>query len=291
LEEAKGYSNGNYPIDFTGVAGMKTLICIRQLPYAGNTLSFGGLIAGLQNSPITLMTVVGDETRRANADSELEKASQLLNGSRVETKIRLGTPKAEILNEAREGDYATIVVGSQDAAGMLEALLGTVTDKVADKANATVLVVRGERTGALKKVLVAIGGQKMNRKVVEVGTRLARLAQATVTILFVTNPVPTMYTGLDEIEETLPELLKTDTPIARYLRWSARYLADQGVQADIEVAQGVASDEIMRVARQGDYDMLVIGAAGTTGPVRRLFVDQVTPHVVERAPCPVLVVR
>ena len=174
---------------------------------------------------------------------------------------------------------------------MLEALLGTITDKVAGKAEATVLVVRGERTSALKKVLVAIGGQKMNHKVVEVGARLSRLAQAEVTVLFVTNPVPTMYTGLDEIEETLPGLLKTDTPIARYLRWSARYLADQDVHADIEVAQGVASDEIMRVARQGDYDTVVIGAADAPGPLRRLIVDQVTPHVVERAPCPVLVVH
>ncbi|UCG24307.1 MAG: universal stress protein [Chloroflexota bacterium] len=270
---------------------MRTLICIRQLPYAGNTVSFGGLIAGLEQSPITLMTVVSDETQSADADSELEQACRLINGHGVETKIRIGAPKAEILKEAQEGSYATIVVGAHDAASMLEALLGSVTDKVAGKADATVLVVRGERTSELKKVLVAIGGQKMNHKVVEVGARLSSLAQATVTVLFVTNPVPTMYTGLDEIEETLTELLKTDTPIARYLRWSAQYLADQGVAADIEVAQGVASDEIMRVARQGDYDMVVIGAAGAPGPIRRLFVDQVTPHVVERAPCPVLVVR
>jgi nucleotide-binding universal stress UspA family protein len=154
-----------------------------------------------------------------------------------------------------------------------------------------VLVVRGDRPGPLKKILVAIGGQKMNQKVVEAGARLAELFDAAVTVLFVTNPVPTMYTGLVEIEETLPELLRTDTPIARYLRWSARYLADQDVKADIEVAQGVASDKIMRLARQGDYDMVVIGAAGMPGPIRRLFVDQVTPHVVERAPCSVLLVR
>lgn len=270
---------------------MRTLICIRDLPYAGPTLDFGGFIAGLENSTITLMTVVDDEGQRAAAEEELERAGQSLGEAEVEKRIRVGAPQQEIVSEAREGDYDTIVVGSRDVAGLLEALLGTVTEKVVDKAGVSVLVVRGHRPEKLKRILVPIGGQKMNRKVVEAGARLARLAQATVTVLFVTNPVPTMYTGLDEIEETLPELLKTDTPIARYLRWSAQYMADQGVEANVEVAQGVASDEIMRVARQGDYDMVVIGAATTPGFVRRLFVDQVTPHVVERAPCSVMVVR
>lgn len=270
---------------------MKTLICIRDLPYAGATLDFGSLVADLEESSITLMTVVANEEQRETAEVELERARQLLGDSEVESTIRIGVPQEEIVQEAREGDYDTIVVGSHDVANLLEALLGTVTDKVVHKANVNVLVVRGERPQRLKRILVPIGGQRMNKKVVEVGARLGRLSQASVTILFVTNPVPTMYTGLDEIEETLPELLNTDTPIARYLRWSARYLADQGVEADVELAQGVAADEIMRVARQGGYDMVVIGAATTPGLIRRLFVDQVTPAVVERAPCSVMVVR
>jgi len=270
---------------------MKTLICIRQMPYAETTVAFGSLVAGLEGSSITLMTVLEDETQRAEAEALLDRVEERIRDGQIDSKIRVGMPQEEILKEAQEGDYTTVVVGSHDVNGLLEALMGSVADKVADKAGVSVLVVRGEEPKALKRILVPIGGQQMNKKVVEAGARIGRLARATVTILYVTNPVPTMYTGLDEIEETLEELLNTDTPIARYLRWSAQYLADQGVSGEIELAQGVASDEIMRVARQGEYDLVVIGAATTPGLLRRLFVDQVTPHVVERAPCSVMVVR
>lgn len=270
---------------------MRTLICIRQLPYSEFTVNFGGLVAGLEDSPVTLMTVIESEAERAEAEARLTEAGALLDKPAVKSKVRQGRAVKEILNEAMEADYEVIVVGSHEVARMLDALLGTVTGTVADKARSSVLVAKGDCPVKMKKILIAIGGQKMNRRVVEVGARLAKKAQAAVSVLYVTSPVPTMYTGLDEIEETLTELLHTDTPIARYLRWSARYLADQGVNAKLEIAQGVDSDEIIREAFQGDYDLVVLGAAADPGTLRRLFTEQVTPHVVERSPCSVLVVR
>ena len=132
----------------------------------------------------------------------------------------------------------------------------------------------------------------MNREVLKAGARLAEISGAAVTVLYVTNPVPTMYTGLDAIDESLEELLQSDTPIAQHLHWSAQYLNELGVKAVVKLAQGVASDVILREARQGIYDLLVIGASSLAGGLlRKLVIDQVTPHVIERAPCSVLVVR
>ena len=270
---------------------MKTLICIRQLPYSEPTIMFGGLVASLENSPITVMTVIESKTERESAEAEIKKAETLLQGQCLTTKIREGHVAQEILSESDETQYDFIVIGAHEVARLLDDLLGTITSKVAGQASSPVLVVKGDRPAKIEQILIAIRGQKMNPKVVKEGAELARAAEAKVTVLYVTAPVPTMYTGLDELDESLQELLNTDTPIARYLRWSAQYLADMDVEADLEVVQGVASDEIMREARQGDYDLIVMGAASVLSSIRRLFIDQVTPHVLERSPCSVLVVR
>lgn len=270
---------------------MKTLICIRQLPYSEPTVRFGGLIAGLESSPATVLTVIDEDADPTEAKADLDRAISILNREEVDKIIRKGDVLSEILSEARESDYEVIVVGTQEVDRLLDAFFGTVTRRVAGKAQSSVLVVRGDRPVKLDKILIAIGGQKMNQAVVKVGARIAKAAQAKVNVLYVTSPVPTMYTGLNEIEETLEELLHTNTPIARYLRWSAQYLADQGLEAKLEIAQGVDSDEIMREALQGDYDLLIIGASAARGIFGRIFTEQVTPHVVERSPCSVLVVR
>lgn len=268
---------------------MKTLICIRQLPFAEPTVRFGGLISGLEQSPMTLMTVIDDEADREKAAADLAQASALVDNEGVLTKVRRGRAVEEILSESAEGNYDIVVLGARDV-GLLDALLGSVTGKVTDRAASSVLIVKDGRP-QINKILVAIGGQKMNPEVVKTGARLARSAGAKVTLLFVTNPVPTMYTGLEGIEETLDELLQTDTPVSRYLHWSAEYMDEKGVSAELKVVQGVASDEIIREAQFGGYDLLVIGARALQAQWKRLFVDQVTPHVVERPPCPVLVVR
>jgi nucleotide-binding universal stress UspA family protein len=100
-----------------------------------------------------------------------------------------------------------------------------------------------------------------------------------------------MYTGLGTIEETLPELLQTDTPAARHLRWGAEILDQLGLRAELELRHGVAAEEILREALEGDYDLIVIGARYVASRLRGLLMGDVTRQIVDRAPCPTLVVR
>lgn len=269
---------------------MRSLICIRQLPYSQETIKFGSLVAKLEDASITLMTVVDDESTVPEAEEALDDARLLLERPAAATKIRKGLVLDEILKESREEEYDILIVGAHDVAGILDTFVRTLSRKLADQASMSVLVVRESRPD-LKRILISIGGRKMNRSVVETGAQLARAAEAEVTVLYVTEPVPSMYTGLSGIEETLEELLQTDTPIAQHLRWSAQYLADNEIQSELEIRHGVVADEIMREAMQGDYDLIVIGEKTVKRPLRRFMIDKVTPQVVERAPCSVLVVR
>lgn len=48
--------------------------------------------------------------------------------------------------------------------------------------------------------------------------------------------------------------------------------------------------EIVRIATDGGYDVIVVGSHGS-GFVKRVLVGSVSGHVVHHATCPVLVVR
>jgi nucleotide-binding universal stress UspA family protein len=56
------------------------------------------------------------------------------------------------------------------------------------------------------------------------------------------------------------------------------------------IVHGDPATEICRVAEEGKYDLIVIGSHGL-GFVKRVLLGSVSHHVIQHAPCPVLVVR
>lgn len=65
---------------------------------------------------------------------------------------------------------------------------------------------------------------------------------------------------------------------------------DAGVACSAVAGDGHAADEICRLAREHDAQMIVVGSHGW-GAARRLFSGSVSTALVHSAPCPVLVVR
>jgi nucleotide-binding universal stress UspA family protein len=259
------------------------------MPFAESTVRFGEMIAELFDSESTLLTVTKQETK-SDAEKRLDQASELLEEPAGDKRIAFGEPTREILTEAERSRYGLIVVGAREARSFIGNLLGSVSTRVAHKARACVLVVP-VHPPQLKRILICSAGKDQDEHVIAVGAYLARQAGSRTTLLHVTPPVPSMYTGLDAMEERLTELLQSDTPLAEHLRDSARYLADEQVDAELKLRRGVASDEILREARIGNYDLIVIGSGPLGGSPRRIVMADVTGDVVDRTPCPLLIVR
>lgn len=74
----------------------------------------------------------------------LEDARQLTEAGAlgVTSALRQGAPFAEIIANAREGDFDLIVMGTHGRTGLKHALLGSVAEKVVRKAPCAVLTVR-----------------------------------------------------------------------------------------------------------------------------------------------------
>ena len=100
-----------------------------------------------------------------------------------------------------------------------------------------------------------------------------------------------MYAGLDEMEETLPELLQTDTPLSQHLKWGAEYLLQAQVSAELKLRRGIVSDEVLAEAQDGQYDLILVGARAEYNVLSSLLMGQVAPKIIDNAPCSVLVVR
>ena len=62
------------------------------------------------------------------------------------------------------------------------------------------------------------------------------------------------------------------------------------VRENVEIAVGPPADTIVRVAREHDADLIVMGTHGRTG-VQHVLLGSVAEKVVRLAPCPVLTVR
>lgn len=85
------------------------------------------------------------------------------------------------------------------------------------------------------------------------------------------------------VEERVREQI-TDALADRMERVKAR-----GVNVTTQQLDGRPWDEIARRAREGRFDLIVMGTHGRTG-MRHALLGSVAERVIQRAPCPVLVV-
>jgi nucleotide-binding universal stress UspA family protein len=259
------------------------------MPYATPTLNFGRLIAKLDQSQITLLTITGKLVRQQNAEDLLQEAKASLDVPVEALKIRRGNIVDEIIQETHENDYDMVVIGENAEFGLIDLLLQPIPHRIAVKSYTSVLVVKGN-VSQLNRILICTSGNPPNRSVIEVGARLAQDAKANVRLLHVTNPVPAMYTGMRTMEESLSNLLKSGTPVANHLNWGVSVFKEYGVTADLILRQGIVVDEIIEEASD-NYDLIVIGAKPEGESIRQLLIAQVMPEIVDRSPCSVLIVR
>ena len=271
---------------------MKILVFIKNMPYATPAVLYGGLITRLTGGSITLLMSTRDEALREKADEELAQAAALLPDLDVVTRISRSKAIEGIWEEIKTGRYDLVVMRARRAIRFRQRLGAKLGRQVAVESPISVLVVKdSDQPPELRRLLICTGGKEPGNLVIEKGAALAQAAGASVTVLHVTNPVPSMYTGMDEIEETMSELLRSDTLIARHLHKAAAYLAERDIEASLEIRQGDVTEEILAEARTGGYDLVLIGVARGENRLVDWFMGDVTRSLVNHASCAVLVVR
>jgi len=142
--------------------------------------------------------------------------------------------------------------------------------------------------------LVAIDGSEHANKALDYALDLAEKYSATVTILNVFQEPVMGYLG---------EPFAYPVPLAEYtkeLRDSHGKMLSKALEKAEKakphlkisaiLKQGRPSDRIVETAKEGDFDLIVMGHRGL-GKVKEFFLGSVSDRVADEASCPVLIVR
>jgi nucleotide-binding universal stress UspA family protein len=269
---------------------MKILLCTDGSRDALNAVHLGAVIAEKLGADVTLLCSV--ENRRASLEKAMEQVNREMQKAVADFELigRRGQLVEQMLTQILHKDYDLVIVGYHTRSFLEKAIWGSLAARIAHELPLSVLIVRGSRDW-INHVLVGISGRGFTNECVDWGGRIAVAFGGRVTLLHASATPPLMYGGLEEVVETLSELLETDTAEAQALKRAVAQLGALGVETDVELTHGLAERELLRVAQTRDVDMLVIGSSWAAVPVHRFFVRNVTERILLNTERPVLVVR
>ncbi|HEY7410439.1 MAG TPA: universal stress protein [Vicinamibacteria bacterium] len=216
----------------------------------------------------------------------------------VDTEILLleGHVTRTILSHAEGMDADLIVMGSHGREGFEHLMLGSVAEKVLRKAECPVLSVGREREGRTAagplfgRIVCPVDFSAPSKHALDYALSLAQEAKARLDVLHVVDWGP---------EEEVREHRHFDVPAFR------RFLADEAhrrlrdivpvasrdwCEVEEVVASGKPYAEILRVARERDADLIVMGVRGRSALNVAVF-GSTANQVVRGGACPVLTVR
>ena len=145
-----------------------------------------------------------------------------------------------------------------------------------------------------RKILVPIDFSEHSRKTVAFATRFASHYKATLQLLHVFEIPDYAATPYGRREQTCnplkSQLDAAEQDAREKLTAFENELLKLGFKVEAYLRVGYPFDEIVQMANHLDVDLIIIGSHGHTG-ITRLLVGSTAERVVERAPCPVLVVK
>jgi nucleotide-binding universal stress UspA family protein len=277
-----------------------TVLHVYPPPIAPPPMLFGGLPGPLPPAePYRPETVSPDRTyddvyaRLTHFTSTFDTSGLALNVAAHE-----GAATQGILDMALRLPSDLIVLGTHGHSGFEHLVLGSVTEKVLRKAPCPVLTVPPQVAEApheaqriFERILCAIDFSEASLKGLEYALSLAKETNAELLLLYVIEGVPDAPDWQQPAGPAAREYVALSEAEARKrFRVVMPHDADTWCRPDTILATGKSYREILRVARERDAHLIVMGVHGT-GAVDRFFFGSTTNHVVRTATCPVLTLR
>ncbi len=146
-----------------------------------------------------------------------------------------------------------------------------------------------------ERILIATDGSKHSERASEVGMEMAKLYHGKVTALYVVD-IGKEYVPIGDLSSKSAEemiagirssLLKRGEEATQMVEEIAK---KAGIAVEKEVIEGYPADDILRRAKEGKMDLIVVGGIGVTG-LDRFLLGSVAEKVVRNSKVPVMVVR
>jgi nucleotide-binding universal stress UspA family protein len=153
-----------------------------------------------------------------------------------------------------------------------------------------------------ERILVTLDGSEHSVQALRAAIQIARKFNGKLTLVHVyaitvapiVVPEPTTLTpsGVPVVTPAeVSRMIEAAREVGqRILDDGEKEVKSENVQVESTLKEGSTVQEITRLAKEGNFDLIVIGAKGV-GRLRELLLGSVSEGVMKHAPCPVLVVK
>jgi nucleotide-binding universal stress UspA family protein len=139
-----------------------------------------------------------------------------------------------------------------------------------------------------KKILAPLDGSKNSLRGLDAAIMLARQSQAVITgICVIPGPPHPAFRSARIIQYPEKEML---IEAEKTLELAERRCAENGILFQKKIRFGDPGHAIVKSAKEGKFDVIVIGARGR-GVIKETFFGSVSNYVVHKSDVPVLVVK
>jgi len=267
---------------------MRILIILDGESYHHPPVLMGKMISEGVEESVDLLVVVPQGGHLEDSQAVAQQASLDLGQAQHQIMIEEGEP-AEIIRQGIEKeDYEMIIV---NADRILRLRKTVEVEPVLIKQSKISLLITQNTKPKIDRILLCTACNEDDHSLIYQATRLASSLKASVTMLHVcAGTPPTMYTGLGQIDETVEELLQTDTYYAQHLRKGVEILNENQVESEVKIRRGIPIEEVVRETQIENYDLVVVGSSAVNRGIKELLLGNLTIQIVDRVELPILIV-
>ena len=149
-----------------------------------------------------------------------------------------------------------------------------------------------------KKILVPYDGSSFSKNALTEALEIAKVFNSKIYVLSVLEIASDVPSGLlSEVvnkrlnklkrEIGLPKKFATPTKLQHQINECAKH----GIDIQIEVLMGKATDSILKFANKTKTDLIIIGSQGLHGMKKITAIGSVSRRISEEAKCPVMIIR
>ena len=153
-----------------------------------------------------------------------------------------------------------------------------------------------------ERVLVPLDGSEHSQRALETAIQITKkfrgkmtllhVYSVTVTPVIVPEPITLTPAGVPVVTSAeISKMLEAAREVGRKILMEGEKSAESaGLRVESVVREGNIVQEIIKMAKEDQFNLIVMGARGIS-KIRELLMGSVSEGVIKNAPCPVLVVK
>jgi nucleotide-binding universal stress UspA family protein len=225
-----------------------------------------------------------EEILRQKASEHLDKYIKLIEkaGLKAEKRIEIGTIAETILEVADEIKADLIVIGSHKKGLIEKLLLGSVAERVLNKARTSVLVVKGNELIKLERILCGYDFLPSSQLALEIAVELAEKTDAEVEVLHA--DYDEWFTHFKNIYD---EVYKKKIDMLKQLE---EELKKKNIKVKTKIEKGKPEKVILKEIQEYNPDLTILGKRKSSD-IKKIFLGTVAMKVVKGTDKPILIVK